>query len=223
MTDNKPDWFNKTLGPISNADLQKAHKVMEAEKAKIQERDDSLAPPAIKSEPESDPPSERTRASLVDINRTGEIADKFMSGLDKISDVLLILVLKFGRATSLLLGVLMILGVAICFLIWNVIMIYNTRMDMAELMDQVQEVQKKQGDTIVRAEAAEKRAEAAEEKAAEAAEAAPKIVVDEAGRARLIVKEDLAQDTPSPSPRPTSKASKRPTRTEQGVAFPIDF
>jgi len=124
-----------------------------------------------------------------------EAANQFRTGLDKVIDVLLILVLKFGRATSVLLavGILMTLGTVI--LVVNTIQAVQLRSDVAALLDQQEQFarsQKRLEKTAAENQARTQRSVEATRDQIKSVETqiekTPRIEVDQhTGRARLVV------------------------------------
>lgn len=198
----------RSLG-IDPKELEKARSLL-TEKREI---------PLVSLPPESDPspPSVDFR----DLRTTGQIASQFNQGLDKVTDVLLLLVLKFGRASSLLVGVLV--GIAICIiaLVWNTAYLAATRSDVADAQAQQEEILRKQEEILKQTQEAYNSVMDAKKVAEEAAEAAPAVVVDEDGRAKLIIKGD--KENPLPNELPNSKRPSAAKRTDKGVEIPLNF
>lgn len=200
----------RSLG-LDPKELKRARALVEAETKK--------EIPLVSLPPDSDssPPSVDFR----ELRTTGQIASQFNQGLDKVTDVLLLLVLKFGRASSLLVGVLV--GIALCIiaLIWNTAYLAATRADIAEAQIKQEEVLKQQEEILKRTKEAYNSAMEAKQTAEEAAKTAPSVVVDEDGKAKLLIKGD--KDNPLPDELPASRRSTAPKRTEKGVEIPLNF
>jgi len=203
--------MDKTLSDISPEDLKKAREMFVQAKAALQKKEDSLAPPPSGDDDVTD---RYSTTSSEDIKRTGEIASQFIEGLDKIQDVLLVLVLKFGRSTTMLLAVLLGLIPVTTLLIWNLTVGYGQQYDTKELIRQLESIQREQRGILRQVNEAVSRATAAEAKAKEAKEAAPKVVMDEAGNAKLVVKGEGS---------PTDPPTKKPQKLSREIQIELDF
>jgi len=117
-----------------------------------------------------------------------EAASKFQAGLDKVVDVLLILVLKFGRATTMLI-VLGLLNV-VCLVI-NVIatvQVASTRSEVRDLVERQEEFASSQKRIETSTTATQKTIDATQAKVDSVVEASPKIEVDaKTGKAKIII------------------------------------
>lgn len=198
----------RSLG-IDPKELEKARTILELERKR--------EIPLMSLPPEGGPPSVDFR----ELRTTGEIASQFNQGLDKVTDVLLLLVLKYGRASSLLVGVLV--GIAICIvaLVWNTAYLAATRADVAETQMKQEEILQKQSEILRKTKEAYSSAMEAKEVAEAAAAAAPAVVVDEKGKATLIIKGD--KEHPLPDDIPNSRRPAAAKRTEKGVEIPLNF
>jgi len=124
-----------------------------------------------------------------------EAATKFQAGLDKVVDVLLILVLKFGRATA----VLIVLGVLniICLTVNVVATVQLTtlRVQVRDLMNQQEDfarsqkrIEKTTSETKQDVATTSKKVAESNARVETAVEAAPKVEVDtKTGKAKLVV------------------------------------
>lgn len=203
----------RSLG-IDPKELEKARNILEVERKR---EIPLMSLPPDRGPSDNAPPSVDFR----ELRTTGEIASQFNQGLDKVTDVLLLLVLKYGRAASLLVGVLV--GIAICIvaLIWNTAYLAATRADVAEAQMKQEEILQKQSETLKQTREAYSSAMEAKEVAEAAAAAAPAVVVDEDGKAKLIIKGD--KEHPLPDDLPNSRKPSAAKRTEKGVEIPLNF
>ncbi len=138
-----------------------------------------------------------------------EAATKFQAGLDKVVDVLLILVLKFGRASTMLL-VLGLLNVAcVITIIVTTVQIAVLRSEVGDLMDRQEEFAKSQKriektttETKQDVATTSQKVSETQAKVETAVEAAPKVELDaRTGKAKLVV-----PVPPKPSKKPTAPA-----------------
>jgi cell division protein FtsL len=155
------------------------------------------------------------REEMFDFRTSGskhvEAAHKFQSGLDKVTDVLLILVMKFSRSTTVLLiaglfNLVLLITLIICTV--NILML---RSEMRDLMDRQESFARSQSriekTTNETQEKVASTSKAVEETQAKV-EAAPKIELDrKTGKAKLVVQVP-------PKPRPTPAASGAPKQIE---------
>jgi ABC-type multidrug transport system fused ATPase/permease subunit len=214
--------FAKTMGPFSTTELNKARNHVAEETAKIQEEEDGPNP--LQSSQSTD---------INDLKNTGEIASRFNQGLDKVTDVLLILILKFGRASSMLVVVLAGIAIAITVMAINTVYLVSTRSDIESLLDEMRLVQKKQTALLAKSEEALARSISAEKEAREAKESAPEIIINAEGQTALIVKGEPVAVKGEPvkvtgASKPTTERSRDssrsvPKRTLEGIEFPLDL
>ncbi len=207
--------MRQTIGPVSPQELDRARAHVKSETAKIQEDDDSKASLSKSSIARA--------ADIEELKKASTVASQFNQGLDKVTDVLLILVLKYGRASSMLVGVLFGITIALAVQVYNTISLANARSEVSNLLREMEEIQKKQGAILATAADAVERSKAAEARAKAAEEAAPEIVVDSEGQATLVVKgNSVAPLSKSVTSRKGARKSA-PKRTSKGVAIPLDF
>ncbi len=139
-------------------------------------------------------------------SRHVEAATKFQAGLDKVTDVLLILVLKFGRASTMLLALGILNVICIAIIVVATVYIAALRSEVGDLMDRQEEFAKSQKriektTTETKQDVATTSQKVAETQAKveTAVEAAPKVELDaRTGKAKLVV--------PVP-PKPSKKAA----------------
>ena len=137
------------------------------------------------------------REDLLDFRKSGlkhqEAADRFSAGLDKVVDVLLILVLKFGRATSMIIAMIVILGLCCVTLVVSTIHVMTLKYDVADLIRRqeafarVQErLEKATNSTQEQVSSTNKKIEETQA----TIEAAPKIEIDKkTGKPKIVVPE----------------------------------
>ncbi len=151
---------------------------------------------------------EAMRGEMVDFQASGakhvEAATKFQAGLDKVIDVLLVLVMKFGRATSVLVLGGIVLVISLVVLVVSTIQIVQLRSDVRDLLDRQEafaqsqdRVEKTTHETQEKVESTGKAVEATQEKVEAST---PKIEVDvRTGKAKLVV--------PAQAPKPATSSS----------------
>jgi hypothetical protein len=186
---------------------------MKAVRAEVQTELNTLAAAAIKtpnapgSPPTPQAPSVRV-SDIDDLNKAGKIANDFMTGMDRIADVLMLLVMKFGRASTMMRGVFIGNFVGVLLLAINLIALWHmssVQTDMLakqeKIQDQQTQILERQGATQRVAGEAKQQAEAAVLKAGNA----PEVSIDAKGRYVLKVPD---RDSPGethnirlPSPR----------------------
>lgn len=141
------------------------------------------------------PVSRPTTSDIEDLQRAGKIAADFMVGMDRIADVLMLLVLKFGRASTLMRAVFwgILVGVALLsvnlFVVWNVSVSQKAlQREQEKIQEQQARILEKQKATQIVAGQAKQTAEAAAQKATEVQQKAPEVVIDSRGKPQLILK-----------------------------------
>jgi hypothetical protein len=151
-------------------------------------------------------------------SKHAEAAARFQAGLDKVIDVLLILVLKFGRATTMLLVMGILNIICVVTLIVATVHVTALRSEVRDLMDHQEEFARSQKriertttETKQDVATTSQKVSETQAKVETAAEAAPKVEVDaKTGKAKLVVPvtEARAKATPvkKPVPKPTPGA-----------------
>jgi hypothetical protein len=130
-----------------------------------------------------------------------EAANKFQAGLDKVIDVLLVLVMKFGRATSVLILGGLVLVVNLVSLVVVTIQIFSLRSEVRDLLDRQESFSRSQERIEKTANATQEKVEATQAKVDTAVETSPKIEVDKrTGKAKLIVPATPPKDATASSP-----------------------
>jgi uncharacterized protein YlxW (UPF0749 family) len=154
-----------------------------------------------------------------------EAANRFQAGLDKVTDVLLIRVMKFGRATNMLLAIGILLVVNLLMLVIATVQSVTIRTQMTELLDRQEEFARSQKrlertttDTQEKVDSTSKKVDETQLKVDSAAEAAPKVEVDtKTGKAKLVVPVE-SKKTVKVSPPKTAKPV--PASSAQGAGAP---
>lgn len=142
-----------------------------------------------------------------------EAANKFQAGLDKVIDVLLVLVMKFGRATSVLIlgGILLVVNLVALLIV--TVQIFSLRSEVRDLLDRQETFSKSQERIEKTANETQEKVEATQAKVDTAVEATPKIEVDKrTGKAKLIV--------PAQPPKPATSSSPASSATHK-VVIPL--
>lgn len=135
-------------------------------------------------------PTLRT-SDIEDLQKAAKVADDFMTGMDRIADVLMLLVLKFGRASTLMRAVVLGLMLGVVLLAANIFVVWNISTTQTDIQEKQGKIQEQQAQILSRQRAtqqvageAKQKAEAAEQKV----QKAPEVGVDSKGRPQLIVK-----------------------------------
>jgi len=145
-------------------------------------------------------------SDIEDLNRAGKIAKEFMSGMDRIADVLMLLVMKFGRASTMMRGVFVGMGVVVVLLAGNLFALWHIVNAQSVIQEDQKEIQKQQTQILERQKATQRVAGEAREQAAAAAQRAqnaPELSVDNKGRYVLKV--------PDPGSPGETKSIRLPT------------
>lgn len=131
----------------------------------------------------------------VSTSRHLEAAQRFEAGMDKVVDVLLMLVLKFGRATTAQVVNLFLLFMCLLILVISTINVSYLRDEVKDLMYQQEDLMRAQKRIEQTTEATKKDVATTSEQVTKVAEATPKIEVDEkTGKAKLIVDDQKTVD-----------------------------
>lgn len=150
-----------------------------------------------------------------------EAANRFQAGLDKVTDVLLILVMKFGRATAMLLAIGIVLVLNLAMLVIATVQSVTIRTQMTDLQERQEDFARSQKrlertttDTQDKVDSTSKKVDETQQKVESAAEAAPKVEVDtKTGKAKLVVPVDAKKTVKVAPPRtakPVPAASAAP-------------
>ena len=145
-------------------------------------------------------------SDIEDLNKAGKIAKEFMSGMDRIADVLMLLVMKFGRASTMMRGVFVGMGVVVVLLAGNLFALWHIVSAQSVIQEDQKEIQKQQTQILERQKATQRVAGEAREQAAAAAQRAqnaPEVGVDDKGRYILKV--------PDPGAPGETKSIRLPT------------
>ena len=157
-----------------------------------------------------------------------EAANRFQAGLDKVTDVLLILVMKFGRATNMLLAIGILLVVNLAMLVIATVQSVTIRTQMTDLQDRQEDFARSQkrlerttNDTQVKVDSTSKKVDETQQKVDSAAESAPKVEVDtRTGKARLVVPVEAKKTIKVPPP-PAARPLPAPSAAGQGPKYAI--
>lgn len=167
---------------------------MKAVRAEVQNELEILkakTPPAEPSPPTPEPSTTALRISdIEDLNKAGKIAKDFMTGMNQIADVLMLLVMKFGRASTMMRGVFIGMGVAVLLLAGNIFALWHIGTKQTAIQEDQEKIQKQQAQILERQGATQRVAGEAKEQAAAAAQKAqnaPEVGVDAKGRIILKV------------------------------------
>lgn len=147
-----------------------------------------------------------TASDIEDLQEAGKIATDFLTGMDRIADVLMLLVLKFGRASTLMRVVLVGIVIGIILLAANIFAIWNISNTQTEIQIKQGKIQEQQTQILRVAGDASRKAESAEQKIAQVQQSAPEVVVDSRGGAQLI----LTVPDPAGKSEPTQRVIKLP-------------
>ncbi len=155
-------------------------------------------------------------SSIEDLQQAGKIASDFMAGMDAISDVLMLLVLKFGRASTFIVAVFGAILVGVVLLAANLCLLWNVNASQVSLqteqgkiqLQQVQILERQKVTQLVAGEAKQK-AEAAEAKVTQVQQSSPAVTVDEKGRPQLVVQ----VPDPEGGSQPSTQVIKLPRAT----------
>lgn len=191
MADDRQTKLEQTMGSVSPARLQATRQEVEVERKKT---------PGVLPPMDPEPASETTER---------------MKQLDLIQDVQLILIDKYRFGTKVMLGAVAMMALCLAGLTGLVLKNY-------ELYDHILALQSEQQKLIERGEQLEKKTDEAKEKLEEtkqtidetkekvdqAVEEAPKIEIDEAGKARVVL----------PVRGHKKKAAKMPPKTSNSAA-----
>lgn len=127
-------------------------------------------------------------SDIEDLQRAGKIAADFMTGMDRISDVLMLLVLKFGRASTLMVVVVAAIIIGVVFLAGNLFLVWNISVSQTALQREQEKIQEQQKATQLVAGQAKQQAEAAAQTASAIQQNAPEVVIDSKGKPQLILR-----------------------------------
>lgn len=180
--------------------------------------------------PSSTPPTTPSGAPLgiEDLDRAGKIADNFMLGLGGMQDVLMLLVMKFGRASRMVrLGSY---GMLLCIvlLVFNLIASWHLSHSQSAIQEEQAKIQRQQSQILDRQASTERVAgeakviaTAANKTAAEVKDSAPSVVVDSKGRPQLILK---VQDVEGEGATKTVDPKRSTLKTDgKNLQTPVTF
>jgi hypothetical protein len=186
---------------------------MQAVRDKVQNEIEILnaQEPPVPRAPTAEPSLTSLRTSdIEDLNKAGKIATDFLTGMDRIADVLMLLVMKFGRASTMMRGVFIGMAFAVLLLAGNLLALWHIVTIQTAIQEEQGKIQKQQAQILERQNATQKVAGEAKEQAAAAAQKAqnaPEVGVDAKGRIILKV--------PDPGAPGETQVIRLPTQTPQ--------
>jgi len=220
----RPDSTRKleqALSSISTSEMKAVRAEVEAEISRVGDTPVSpIAPfPARSLSPAPGsagaPPDRSTlrTSDIEDLQKAGKIAGDFMTGMDRITDVLMLLVLRFGRASTLMRGVFIGNMLGVVLLAANIAFLWNVSASQTKLQQEQEKIQSQQAlilerqrDTQLVAGEAKRTAEDAAQKVNEVQQRAPEVVIDSKGKPQLILKVQGGEaQTKTVVPPPKSK------------------
>lgn len=190
------------------AEVQGELQILNAAQAK----EPAPPPPEPSPGPAQLEPSVMLRASdIQDLQKASKIASDFMTGMDRIADVLMLLVMKFGRASTLMRAVFIGNFIAVILLIGMIVAVWNLITQQSAIQEKQGEIQEQQTKILARQSATQRVAGEAKQQAAAAAQKvdnAPEITVDSKGRPQIILK----VPDPSTPDKTTTQVIRLPTQ-----------
>lgn len=142
---------------------------------------------------------------------------EFVADLNNVADVLVILVGRYQRASKMLLTCIGMLVVCVGFLVLDMTKLNRLQRDVASLQAKLGDTQKVVQDNNAQAKVTQDEVKATKEQVQEAAAAAPKIEVDEKGKATVVLPvtrkngDCKSKDCPEPPKMaPSSTTSSQP-------------
>ena len=162
---------------------------------------------------------EAMKDALFDFKESGtkhvEAANKFQAGLDKVIDVLLILVMKLGRASAFQIAAGAVQVVCLVALIISTVQILSLRSEVRDLLHRQEEVAKSQkriekatSETQEKLATTSETVKETQETVRKVEQTAPQVEIDKrSGKAKLVL------------PKPTPTASTKPTK---GLEIPLE-
>lgn len=139
-----------------------------------------------------------------DTQRMSVAAGDFVKGLDRVNTVMIMLSLKFGRATAMMRVILIGLFVGNILFAWSV-------WEAIQALEVIRSIDERQSQMLVELESGKEAALKERVAAQQAREAAPRVVVDQAGTPKLVVRSEV-----QPQPTTVPKVVKKP-KAPKGV------
>ncbi len=206
--------LTKTLSAISTSELNAVREEVAGEVAKL--------PQPSEPPPDFSHMDRPTLSNIQDLKTTGKIADEFLTGMDRVTDVLMVLVMKFGRASRLLVAVLALISLGLGM--FTIVLIFQTKgLNRIEQLQQLQqEIQDQQVAILKQVAEASAKASAAAAKAAAAEEAAPKVVLDSRGQAKLVIRGE-SQPIETELPETSSSKPQLKSKGAPELEVPLDL
>jgi len=224
------DKLSKTLSDVTREELQKADRMVTVAMAEKEQKERAKAPPKVEPPPHPLVTPDILETSKA-LNKQALVADKFEAGVDKMTDVLLMLVLKFGRASTFMIATLVLIGVLMIGVTVSVVKQISLSNKLTEASNRMERVENSQKRIAARAKKAQEGQEEILKQLKLMADSAPRAVVGEDGSTvlELPVSESAAAKVAAgkPSKRRPRKAASRPTlkRTKNGkraLRIPLD-
>lgn len=221
MTDSSKR-LKKALGGISTSEMKAVRATVKEEIAEAK-RPISSPPNTLASGA-----SVRPAGDLEDLEKAGKIADNFMVGLDSMADVLMLLVMKFGRAAQLVRLLLLAIILGIVLLAVNLLASWHLSTIQEEIQEKQSKIQEQQSQILDRQKSTERVAgeakviaAAAEKTATQVKDSAPSVVVDAKGRPQLILKVQEGETTKTVDPKRSTL--KRDGNDGRNLETPLTF
>src|SRR5262245_53368858 len=105
----------------------------------------SLPPPSIPREIPINVNPGPSPSNIEDLQRAGKIAEDFMQGMDRIADVLMLLVMKFGRASTLTRAVFVGNFIVVLLLIANIVALVHINDGQTAIQQDAAQIQRPHG------------------------------------------------------------------------------
>lgn len=227
MTDDTTDSSSKrlksALGGISTSKMQAIRDSVDDE-IKGAKNPSSNPPPTLSSG------ASLHSGDMDDLEKAGKIADNFMVGLDHMADVLMLLVMKFGRASTMVRAVFIGLMVGNVLLMLNLFFSWHLSSTQGEFQEAQAELQRQQAHILDRQRSTERvageakvLATAADKTATEVKDSAPSVVVDSKGRPQLILKVQGSEGDATKTVDPKRSTLKNDGKDGTNLQTPLTF
>lgn len=203
MADDRQTKLDQTMGSVSPERLEQTRQEVEEARQKLS----SPKPPAPAAAPVEGAEGEPTES---------EGAHR-MRKLDLIQDVQLILVDKYQKGTKLMMGAVVLMVLSLLGLVGLFFKNSELHTRLEALQSEQQKLIESQGHIERKAEETKevidetkKTVDETQKKVDEAVEAAPKIEIDESGKAKVVLPVKQADDKPRKKPKPAPSGSSAP-------------
>jgi len=182
MADDRQTKLDTTMSSVTPARLEATRQEVEIERQKLSSPKPEVPTEEVVPGEESPPPSSGTTER--------------MQKLDLIQDMQLILVDKYRRGTTIMMGAVAMMALSLLGLTGLIAKNY-------ELHDSLQAMQEAQQKLIERGAQIEKKTDETKQKVTQAVDEAPKIEIGEDGQARVVLPFRKHRHHPTPSPEPS--------------------